>query len=164
MKRKYDEGYALVFTLVVVLFLSIVAMFMMQLAGRDLTAQQASIDRMKNQYEAQGRIEEIVGKLENNAGTRTLTEIFGAVPEVEGVLNDNSYVTATVRIPSEDDGTDKYQVTITCTLKLTARTGSSFATESGGGYALTGPCSVEYLSYEISAEPITRQNPEGGDS
>ena len=163
MKRKYDEGYALVFALVVLLFLSIVAMFMMQLTGRDLNAQVASIDKMTNQYEVQGRIEQIVGKLENNTGTNHLATIFGVVPETESVLGETSVVTATVRIPSEDDGTDQYTVTIECTLKLTARPGSSFAPESGG-YALTGPCSVEYLSYTVSSEKIVRQNSEGGAS
>lgn len=161
MKRKYDEGYALPFALVVLLFLCIVAMVIMDLTYKDLKAQQDSITRMENQYEAQGKIEQIVGKLENNTGTKTLTELFGMTPETEGVVGETTAITATMHINSDVDETDSYMVTIECTVRLTAKPGGSFALEADG-YALTGPCSVEYLSYKVLSEEIPRQNEGGG--
>ena len=167
MKRKHDEGYALVFALVVLLFLSIVAMSMMQLTGRDLNAQIASIDRMKAQYAAQGELEKKIGILENNSGEKNLTQIFGSDLDIEGDMVDTSRVTAVVHI-SHNAGPGEYQVLIECKLRMIARDGSRFFTEDSEEdvvYKLNGSCIVEYLSFKMTSEKIpeaTTAPSEGG--
>lgn len=163
MKRKRDEGYALVFALVVLLVLSIVGMTIMGLTYRDLKNQQDSIDRMKNQYEVQGKIEQIIGRLENNAVTTPLAAIFGVTPEysnTEAIVGETSAITATLRFSSDNSGAEKVKVTIECTLKLSAAGTGTFLSDGAGGFELSGPCKVEYLSYKVTSENIS----EGGGS
>jgi type II secretory pathway pseudopilin PulG len=57
MRKKHDEGYALVFVLVVVLVLSGIAIALMTGALRNLQAQNAAIERMQDKYVAEGMIE-----------------------------------------------------------------------------------------------------------
>lgn len=55
--KKHDEGYALVFVLVVMVVLSLVATTLMTGALKNLQAQNASIERMEAKYVAEGMVE-----------------------------------------------------------------------------------------------------------
>ena len=57
MRKKHDEGYVLVFVMVVIAVLSLVAITLMTGALKNLQAQSASIERMKDKYVAEGMIE-----------------------------------------------------------------------------------------------------------
>ena len=61
--RKHDEGYALVFVLVVVVVLSVIAIALMTGALKNLQAQSSSIERMEDKYVAEGMIEVVVTTL-----------------------------------------------------------------------------------------------------
>lgn len=71
--RKYDEGYALPFVLVVMVVLCLVAASLMTGSLRNLKSQQASIERMQDQYKAQGAIEKVVAQLEDESNLSNLS-------------------------------------------------------------------------------------------
>ena len=66
MRKKHDEGYALVFVLVVVTVLSGIAIALMTGALKNLQAQTAAVERMQAKYEAQGEIEKKIAQLVDN--------------------------------------------------------------------------------------------------
>ena len=65
MRKKHDEGYVLIFVLVVISVLSIVAISLMSGALRNLQAQKASVERMQDKYAAEGMIEITVATLKS---------------------------------------------------------------------------------------------------
>lgn len=140
MKRKHDEGYALLFALVVLLFLSIVAMFMMQLTGRDLNAQVASVDRMKDQYVAQGKLEQIIGQMDAATSVSQFEDLCTNTQQIPN-SDENSY-NATIQIVH---GGAKYDVTIDCAVKLT----------KGNAASADQTFRVEYISYSITSTERT---------
>lgn len=135
MKRKHEEGYALVYSLVVLLVLSAVAMAIMAFAGRDLKAQQASIDRMKDQYAAQGKVEIIVAQLD---AVSDPDDFYSICTDAQPIPNEGASgdYTATIQVIHVGE---KYDVTIDCALRLTKPSGET-------------TYRVEYISYSISSE------------
>lgn len=63
--KKHDEGYALVLVLVVMVVLCLVALSMMSVSLHNMENQRASIQRMQDQYAAEGAIEAVLAQLEN---------------------------------------------------------------------------------------------------
>ncbi|MBQ8621454.1 MAG: hypothetical protein IJ422_03975 [Oscillospiraceae bacterium] len=78
--RKHNEGYALPLVLVVMVVLCLVAMTMMSVSLRNMENQRASIERMQDQYIAEGTIEAVLAELEHtNAFTlneETVSEVL----------------------------------------------------------------------------------------
>lgn len=64
--KKHDEGYALVFVLVVMTVLGIVALTLMTGAAKNLNAQADSVSQMQDKYLAQGEIEKVVSLVTDN--------------------------------------------------------------------------------------------------
>lgn len=62
--KKHNEGYTLPLVMVVMVILCLVAVSIMSVALRNLKAQQASVQRMQDQYVAAGMIEKVVAQLE----------------------------------------------------------------------------------------------------
>lgn len=69
--KKHNEGYALVLVLVVLAVLSLVAMAMTAASLKNLQNQQASIERMEAKYAAQGEIEKVIAKLDQQIENAT---------------------------------------------------------------------------------------------
>ena len=63
--KKHNEGYALIFVLVVLAVLFVIVSLILPTTIRNHEAQLRSIQMMKDKYEAQGAIEMLVAKLEN---------------------------------------------------------------------------------------------------
>lgn len=63
--KKHDEGYVLAYVTVVLLVFCLVATTILTGALRNLNHQQNSIAQMKDQYVAEGLIEQVVAKLDN---------------------------------------------------------------------------------------------------
>lgn len=63
--KKHNEGYALIFVLVVLAVLFVIVSLILPTTIRNHEAQLRSIQTMKDKYEAQGAIEMLVAKLEN---------------------------------------------------------------------------------------------------
>lgn len=63
--KKHNEGYTLPLVMVVMVILCLAAVSIMSVALRNLKAQQASVQRMQDQYVAAGMIEKVVAQLES---------------------------------------------------------------------------------------------------
>ena len=69
--KKYNEGYALPFVLVVLVVMCIIAVGIMDFSLRNLQSQKATIQRMEAKYEAAGEIEKIyAAAINNTAGAK----------------------------------------------------------------------------------------------
>ena len=86
--KKHDEGYALVFVLVVMTVLSAVAIALMSGALKNLQAQNDAIARMEAKYEAQGLVEKQVGTMMQHIGTvATGTSYLSDAEAIEALTN-----------------------------------------------------------------------------
>ena len=63
-KHRNEEGYVLVYVMVVVFVLCSIALALMSGTLRTLQAQEAMVQRMQDKYEAMGEIERVVAELE----------------------------------------------------------------------------------------------------
>ena len=63
--KKHDEGYVLTLVLVVILVITLVGTAIMTGATRNIVAQHNSVEQMKDQYAAEGMIEILVSRLED---------------------------------------------------------------------------------------------------
>ena len=79
--KKHDDGYVMVLVLVVILVLSIVSAALMSLGVTNTKSQRASIDRMQDKYSAQGEMEKLVAKLEQELSNVPTEEIEVTVQE-----------------------------------------------------------------------------------
>ena len=64
MKKRNEDGYVLVYVMVVVFVLCAIALALMSSTLRTLQAQEAMVQRMTDKYEAMGEIERVVAELE----------------------------------------------------------------------------------------------------
>lgn len=78
--RKYNEGYSLVLVLVVLTVIALLATFILSFSLSNLQNQQASLNRMQEEYAAAGEIEKSIVKLES--------QIDAEVGEITVVIDD----------------------------------------------------------------------------
>lgn len=64
MKKRNEEGYVLVYVMVVIFTVCFIALALMSNTLRTLQAQESMVQRMKDKYEAMGAIERLVAELE----------------------------------------------------------------------------------------------------
>lgn len=116
--KKHDEGYVLAYVTVVLLIFCLVAAVILTGALRNLNHQQDSIQQMKDQYVAEGMIEQVLAQLDKKSETITID-----CNNFKQVTADNTVIaelTASIEdgllVLSARSGDD----TVTYTLKLTA--------------------------------------------
>lgn len=80
IKKRNEDGFALVYVVVVIFILCSIAIALMSHTLNTLQAQQKMIERMQHKYEAQGEIERLVAELES-----TLDELD---PDGTGITGD----------------------------------------------------------------------------
>ena len=68
--KKYDEGYALPFVLVVLMVMMVLAVGVMDFSLRNLESQKNTTLRMQEKYEAAAKIEEIISAASNKQTTQ----------------------------------------------------------------------------------------------
>ena len=78
--RTYNEGYSLVLVLVVLTVIALLATFILSFSLSNLQNQQASLNRMQEEYAAAGEIEKSIVKLES--------QIDAEVEEITVVIDD----------------------------------------------------------------------------
>lgn len=66
--KKYNEGYALPFVLVVSVVMCLIAVTVMSFSLKNLQVQQDSVQRTQAKYDAAGRIEEVIAIEKNTSG------------------------------------------------------------------------------------------------
>ena len=157
MMRKRDEGYALAFVLVVVVVICLVAVSMMTVSLRNLEAQTASVERMKDKYEAQGIVEQIVSSIDLEFKCAKLAvahpvessleyhfrELNSAVKDVEvnvaNATEGNSFTAKLVISALSNDGSVQVNAVIAIVANVTDGTNE---------YIVSNP-NVTYISHEV---------------
>lgn len=163
--KKHNEGYALPYVLVVFLIISLIAVSILSVSLNNLQSQKASIQRMEEQYVAQGEIEKVEALLGNmlNKNNPFISEGI-LVSDIKDVVNctvgspveiktDNKIKELTLTVVSE-----KETVQICAVFKIT---GSEIKyDETQAQYGIEDPV-LTYDSYTISAiEPSTEPSTE----
>ena len=160
--RKHNEGYALVLVLVVLVVMCLLSATILAGAQRNLTGQMNAVKYMQNKFEAQGKIEQIVGALESlPADAEEFNIKIGAalekaseeeeIPTANIVTDENT--TVSVTLPEEEGRPLKIQVTsksgnvqIDCLLLVECED----AEYVNGVYEVLYPHGLRYSSFEIS--------------
>lgn len=150
--KKRDEGYVLPLVLVVMVILCLVAVSVMSFALNNYKSQQASVQRMQDQYAAQGEIEKIVAKLDN-LGNSQFFVVDGQDLKVAYVAPFGDQTEPVLTLTAE-----KGTVLITCQLKVTENAPNLTVTDVDGKQKFTltgtGPVTYEFATYKIStADP-----------
>ena len=137
--RKYNEGYSLVLVLVVLTVIALLATFILSFSLSNLQNQQASLNRMQEEYAAAGEIEKSIVKLES--------QIDAEVEEITVVIDDGdvSWEDLTV-IYSAEIGTVKIQ----CKVLLVAE--SMHKNENiENGYQIIKWSDVIVVEYDVTS-------------
>ena len=157
--KKHNEGYALVLVLVVITVLSLVAMAMMAASLKNLQNQQKSIDRMEAKYAAQGEIEKVITKIDNQIAVSNgfLTNFDqGLVEEMCGAGMGCELNLMASNDPNPDLQYDNYLLLILtaeesgtkidCTIRIT---GTIKTDSNTGKFNISNP-RWEYVSYTVT--------------
>lgn len=139
--KKHDEGYVLPLVLVVMVVLCLVAVSVMSFALNNYKSQQASVQRMQDQYAAQGEIEKVVAKIAYVTDQESVKSICGQEKNVTAsVSHENEETLVELKVI---EGT----VQIACTLSYD-RTSSQCV----------------YKSYEISTADPAEEGGSAGET
>ncbi len=160
--QRRDGGYALVFVLVVIVVLCLVASSMLSVSLRNLQNQQTSIERMQDEYAAQGAIEQVVSQLcATESFTKEEPSIDSLEKAIQKKINDLCH---DVYGEEEPPGTVSPFITIengqtiypfeltstygSCTIVCKLELKGTFTGDASSGWTATN-LSVTYLSYEV---------------
>lgn len=137
--KRHQEGYVLLYVVVVIAVMSIVAVAVASGAMSNMRAQEASIRRMQEQYTALGYIEELAAQIQEKTSINEVKSVTGQ--------KDGEQTKATIEWPSETDAsTNTVSGTVTATAgstKVTAQltveieSGSEKTTVTYGGYTVS---------------------------
>lgn len=110
--KKHDEGYVLAYVTVVLLLFSLIATMILTGAMKNMTAQQDTIQRMKDRYAAEGMIQQVIANCKNTTFIEG-QEINGlnlVCDEVDGDFITVSATCNSVKITCQfDRSTGEYQ-------------------------------------------------------
>ena len=122
--KKHDEGYVLAYVTVVLLLFSLIATMILTGAMKNMTAQQDTIQRMKDRYAAEGMIQQVIAgsigedkpledeqgnevgflKVSDDNGKKNVTVQYGTVVINCIILNDGSYEFFEIGVAPEGEG------------------------------------------------------------
>ena len=147
--RKYDEGYALPFAVVVMLVLGIVVASILPFSLQNFKNQQASIERMQDKYEAQGEVEKAIALIETQVGD-FLHQTYSSVADAQAHLKseigmnvewlDDESRSCTIELSIAHES-----VQIDCTIVLK----DIITNGTGGGCTFQKP-TITYESYTVT--------------
>ena len=159
--RKYDEGYALPFAVVVMLVLCLVAVSILTVSLHNLQNQQATIERMQDKYEAQGEVEKAIALIETQVGD-FLHQTYSSVADAQAQLKskigmnvewlDDESRSCTIELSIAHES-----VQIDCTIVL-----EDIITNGTGGGTFQKP-TITYESYTVTYldTPASAETTEG---
>lgn len=157
--KKYDEGYALPFVLVVMVIMCLIGVSVLSFSLGNLQNQKASIARMQDRYAAEGQIERVIAYLNEKNGISS--DILDAICN-EGVTE---IVKDTVVVSfATDSSTDVEKIELTLETQVGTVKVMSIIEITGniklndGIYVYSTKPTYKYLSYEITNVP------EGGEA
>lgn len=133
--KRHQEGYVLLYVVVVIAVMSIVAVAVASGAMSNMRAQEASIRRMQEQYTALGYIEELAAQIQEKTN----------IDDVKSVKECKDGEQIKAKIAWQDGaGTDTVTGTVTATAgstkvtaQLTVKIENSKATVTYGGYTVS---------------------------
>lgn len=176
--KKNNEGYVLVFVVVVMLVLALVATAVMTFSLHSLKSQQNSIQRTQDQYAAGGEIEKVVALLKNSAGSVALANVTDAAQS-----GDTLSLTSTcnpeqgscVLSVKAEKGSEQWQITefvITAacgTVQIVSKldiTASVTISEENGTkvYSISNATFNKYTSYQITTVTQEETTTGGGET
>lgn len=158
--KKHNEGYTLAMVLMVLLVLTAVSLAVLTAAGRNLTFQRDSLDRLNAQYQAQGQVERMLGELLQGTSSPTVVADEEAAvldwlnscgltqPQITGITMEEDRLTCSVSLTcSETVG--KYTYTVEAVIAVSAKLRiEKNDLENITGYTVSD-VTTEYTSYEI---------------
>jgi hypothetical protein len=115
--KKHDEGYVLAYVTVVLLLFCLIATMILTGAMKNMTAQQDTIQRMKDRYAAEGMIQKAIVMIKNNQNPGEMKELAEDGITVITVLSSEQVgeewklvsSSGTVQITCTVDSSGKYQ-------------------------------------------------------
>ena len=152
--KKRQEGYVLLYVVVVIILLSVVAMTISTISLRNLQRQQASLERTQQLYAAEGEIERFVANVESKALEVTAAESEDAARTAFGHQMGACCTSGndiTLGTPSWDAAGTTCTVTVTVNGAVAVSAEIEFRltiTEESGQYKITA-VAASYLSYTI---------------
>ena len=140
MRKRNEEGFALVYVAIVIVVLCTIATAIMSYTLRNLQAQEAMVRRMQDKYEAMGEIERVVAELESN----------------NPLLSEEAYYT-TDQSTAIDDGVNAFASHLSnysIPRKLLIDHVTSDLTNHTVTFLVTSKCGTVQVSAQISISPI----------
>lgn len=160
--KKYDEGYTLPFVLVVFIIISLVAVSILTVSVHNLHSQKVLVQRMEEQYAAQGEIEKVEAILRtsiSNDGSLSLSPIILDTDIVKKTQDTK----LTLNEAASGHGLEIRAVTTRGTLQITALfqiTGD--VTKQEENVYKVKNARIALASYDIAAiEPATEESAGG---
>lgn len=177
MRKKHDEGYALVFVLVVMVVLSLIAISLMTAALKNLQNQKATVAQMEAKYEAQGEVEREVAQIEaliaayasNDAKKEHNEYVYSTQNELESLLSQYTLAWATdesrsctLKLTASSESENGQTVQVAATIELVDVVGEE--TKDGSTFhVVVKPTAVKYVAYTV--DYLSPSEPEeGGDA
>lgn len=133
--KRHQEGYVLLYVVVVIAVMSIVAVAVASGAMSNMRAQEASIRRMQEQYTALGYIEELAAQIQEKTSISDVKNVTGQQSKAtiewpDGADASTNTVSGTVTATAGS-------TTVTAQLTVEIESGSEKATVSYGGYTVS---------------------------
>lgn len=148
--RKYNEGYALPFVVVVMLVLCLVAVSILTFSLQNLQNQQTSIERMQDKYEAQGDVEKTI------ANIASISSTYGDLLEAQAAIE---HMLGQGKVSWNDDDS--------CTFSASVRRGSveisytvilnNVIAKVSNDYKIQKP-TISYTNYKVSYVEATGED------
>ena len=111
--KKHDEGYVLAYVTVVLLLFCLIATMILTGSMKNLTAQQDTIQRMKDRYAAEGMIQQVIAQISSSNQLKPGEDIWGTEVDCAESEDGNGFVLTavcdTVKITCTVDASGNYQ-------------------------------------------------------
>lgn len=168
MRKKHDEGYALVFVLVVMTVLSLISISLMTAALKNLQSQKTSVAQMEAKYEAQGEVEILLGEIlgafktegsRNNELSSVQTNVIAALSQIKALTESD----ADLKLVRWTDEGHSYEIALqmeTDLVQIHCRITLTDIIVEDGGFKYTKQPGIRYESYQITR--LTPSEPEEG--
>lgn len=161
--KKRDEGYVLPLVLIVLVVICLIAVSLLTVSLNNLKNQQAMIDRMEDQYAAQGKVEEAIQSVMKSINENPSLSDGIILPPIDGVEYSGSDFVSEASVERINWKETAESKTHKATIEIEARVpnGALVSVQvtfvvNDDGTKITDLKSMEYDIYEISTVEVTK--------